>query len=72
MENHLTRFLLENGWVEMRPLNFINEYHEGVTLFFDTSNQIEYYNGNNRIETWYISTVDELIAALTIRNILEK
>jgi len=67
MENHFSKYLKQNGWRELSMMTFQNIESPCFEIFFDTSNQIELYSNNERVDEAYIITEPELIEFL-IRN----
>jgi hypothetical protein len=58
-----TEHLKQQGWIEVEPMSF-KKPNIGYEIFFDTSSQIEIYNGKLRVKSVYLQSLRDLTNVL--------
>jgi hypothetical protein len=70
MKNTFTEYLVNNGWDNVSPMCYKRLDSIEFELFFDSSNQIELYKGNERKDAKYLLNENDLILFLQENNLM--
>lgn len=60
MQSLFTEYLSSHQWKQIKPMTFKNAKYACYELFFDTSNQVELYFKNKRIDEKYLANLEDL------------
>ena len=63
---------MQHGWQESDLMTYTCAMRGNYEIFFDNSNSIEIYQGKIRIESAYLSSINDLIKVLEHINSLPK
>jgi len=64
MNTIFTEYLLKNNWVKVNSMSYALIDNELFEVYFDSSNQVEFYYDKKRIDEKYLLSIDDLVSFL--------
>ena len=70
-ENIFVQFLLDNHWKEINAMSYESMIIKNLKILFDTSNQIDLYFGDKKLDDCYVRNINDLVEFINEHTSLE-